>query len=31
VTQYKTYDKVTKRELLLQIHARSDFIIDSMR
>ena len=31
MTQYKTYDKVTKRDLLLQIHIRSDFIIDSLR
>jgi hypothetical protein len=31
VTQYKTYDKVTKRDLLLQIHQKSDFIIDSLR
>jgi hypothetical protein len=31
MTQYKTYDKVTKRDLLLQLHQRSDFLIESLR
>ena len=30
-SQYRTYDKVTKRDLLLQIHQKSDFLIDSLR
>lgn len=31
ITQYKTYDKVTKRDLLLQIHENPDPLIDSIR
>ena len=31
LSQYRTYDKVTKRDLLLQIHLKADPIIDALR